>query len=134
MATTTSKFRLQILSELHLEMPPPPDYSPLTASPLPSTSYSRFTIPLRAPHLALLGDIGVMADQDPVTGSLAIFLRQQLCNFDTVFYVPGNHEPYGSNWEAVNVWFDRFEAGLKRFGRSWWERGRRLGSSWCLMG
>lgn len=72
---------IQILSDLHLESP---------------TGYNIFTIPARAPHLALLGDIGNVRD----AGFFA-FLEAQLHNFRTVFFLLGNHEPYHSSWDEV---------------------------------
>ncbi|KAK4442633.1 hypothetical protein QBC34DRAFT_452985 [Podospora aff. communis PSN243] len=68
--------QFQIVSDLHLEIAPN------------NTSYTLFTIPPRAPHLALLGDIGVPATQDPLTGPLASFLRRHLLTFTTIFLHP----------------------------------------------
>ncbi|KAH6650645.1 Metallo-dependent phosphatase-like protein [Chaetomium tenue] len=71
---------IQILSDLHLEAP---------------KAYDVFDIEPRAPHLALLGDIGnVAAHKD----DFFKFLTQQLQKFRVVMLVPGNHEAYGSNW------------------------------------
>ncbi|RDW90107.1 Ser/Thr protein phosphatase superfamily [Aspergillus mulundensis] len=72
---------LQILSDLHLENP---------------RAYDLFDIPPRAPYLALLGDIGTVKDDELFT-----FLTSQLQKFDIVFFLLGNHEPYGSNWLDV---------------------------------
>ncbi|KAK0644338.1 Metallo-dependent phosphatase-like protein [Cercophora newfieldiana] len=115
----TTKF--QILSDLHLEIDPS------------ASSYHRFTIPARAPHLALLGDIGTIVTddattpQDPITGPLATFLRRQLTQFQTVFFVPGNHEPYHSRWDSVNLFFDRFQAGLASYRAECEQPGEELG-------
>ncbi|KAL6238962.1 hypothetical protein BDW75DRAFT_227542 [Aspergillus navahoensis] len=71
----------QILSDLHLENP---------------RAYDLFNIPPKAPYLALLGDIGIVKDDE-----LFAFLTVQLQQFELVFFVLGNHEPYGSNWSDV---------------------------------
>ncbi|PBK75748.1 Ser/Thr protein phosphatase superfamily protein [Armillaria solidipes] len=72
------QFRLQILSDLHLEVERPDE--PLYA----------YDFPVSAPNLALLGDIGWTRDD-----RLFDWLRAQLARFETVFFVCGNHEPYG---------------------------------------
>jgi len=64
-----SQVPLQILSDLHLETP----------ATLPT--YSSFTIEPKAPYLALLDDIGHVAD-DRLFGFLTVQLRQ----FKIVFY------------------------------------------------
>ncbi len=69
--------QLQIMSDLHLETP---RYMPM---------YNAFNITPRCPHLALLGDIGNVHDT-----KLFSFLESQLWQFDIVFFVLGNHEPY----------------------------------------
>ncbi|KAK0635118.1 Metallo-dependent phosphatase-like protein [Bombardia bombarda] len=71
---------IQILSDLHLEV---------------GKAYDIFEIEPKAPHLALLGDIGnVAAHKDDFCG----FLTRQLRQFRTVIFVPGNHEAYHSSW------------------------------------
>ncbi|KAL2162437.1 hypothetical protein VTH06DRAFT_7350 [Thermothelomyces fergusii] len=77
---------IQILSDLHLDVP---------------KSYNVFEIEPRAPHLALLGDIGnVVAHQD----DFLRFLARQLQRFRTVMFVPGNHEVYHSSWpETLDI-------------------------------
>ncbi|KAK0738999.1 hypothetical protein B0T21DRAFT_391276 [Apiosordaria backusii] len=40
--------------------------------------------------------------------ALRQFLLTQLRQFKVVFYVPGNHEPYSSSWEAVNLFLEEF--------------------------
>lgn len=109
--------KIQILSDLHLEMP--------TGSSL--TSYTRFDIIPRAPHLALLGDIGTVSTQDPISGDFATFLRRQLTHFDTIFFIPGNHEPYDSSWHEVNVFFERFQASLPEFRTVMEHAGEEIG-------
>ncbi|OAQ69484.1 ser/thr protein phosphatase [Purpureocillium lilacinum] len=69
--------RIQIMSDLHLETP---GFLPM---------YDTFTITPHAPHLALLGDTGNAHDP-----RLYAFLETQLRQFEIVFYVLGNHEPY----------------------------------------
>lgn len=72
---------LQILSDLHLESP---------------KAYDFYEIKPSAPNLALLGDIGCVSDP-----GYLIFLTAQLAQFRTVFHLLGNHEPYGSTWDAA---------------------------------
>ena len=80
--------RIQVLSDLHLETP---------------RSYDIFTITPKAPHLALVGDIGNVGDPGHRDDMLA-FLTQQLWSFKAVFFVPGNHEAYDATWpEALSV-------------------------------
>ncbi|KAK4173189.1 Metallo-dependent phosphatase-like protein [Triangularia setosa] len=86
--------KFQILSDLHLEISPSTRY--------PEYGYTTFHITPRAPYLALLGDIGLIAHRD----SLRQFLLAQLRQFKVVFYVPGNHEPYSSSWEAVSLFLE----------------------------
>ncbi|KAI5864891.1 calcineurin-like phosphoesterase [Durotheca rogersii] len=71
---------IQILSDLHLEAP---------------KAYDLFEIIPKAPILALLGDIGNIKAHK---AECIAFLTQQLHNFRTVLFVPGNHEAYHSNW------------------------------------
>lgn len=79
---------IQIVSDLHLETP---------------IAYDTFTITPKAPHLALLGDIGNVGPREHREGMLA-FLTQQLRSFQNVFFVPGNHEAFYSTWpEALSV-------------------------------
>lgn len=74
---------IQIMSDLHLEV---------------GKQYDIFDIEPRAPHLALLGDIGnVTAHKD----EFLAFLTRQLRQFRTVMFVPGNHEAYHSSWPAT---------------------------------
>lgn len=69
--------RLQVMSDLHLETP----------RMLPM--YTSFHIDPACPYLALLGDIGSAHD-----ARLLNFIEAQLAQFEIVFYVLGNHEPY----------------------------------------
>jgi predicted phosphodiesterase len=82
--------KLQILSDLHLEAP---------------AAYDVFEISPLAPYLALLGDIGYTKDD----GFLE-FIRRQLFQFEIVFFVPGNHEPYHSSLAASKVRLLEFQA------------------------
>ena len=77
---------IQILSDLHLEV---------------GKAYDIFEIEPKAPHLALLGDIGnVVVHKDDFLG----FLTRQLRQFQTVMFVPGNHEAYHSSWpETLDI-------------------------------
>lgn len=73
---------LQILSDLHLEV---------------LGSYETFNITPTAQNLALLGDIGNLGKPKEREQFFA-FLSRQLHQFRRVFFVPGNHEAYGSTW------------------------------------
>lgn len=70
----------QILSDLHLETHGSYDYN------------FRQT----APNLALLGDIGQVAND-----ALFAFLEKQLRRYWNVFFVMGNHEPALGSWPAA---------------------------------
>ncbi|KAJ5753256.1 hypothetical protein N7520_010173 [Penicillium odoratum] len=72
---------LQIVSDLHLEKP---------------AAYDIFHIPPKAPYLALLGDIGVVTD-----AGFFLFIERQLRNFEVVFLLLGNHEPYYLTWKQT---------------------------------
>lgn len=78
---TEAGTQIQIVSDLHLENP---------------AAYDVFEIPPTALHLALIGDIGHAKDE-----GLYEFLRKQLRNFRTVFFLLGNHEPYHSSWDSA---------------------------------
>ena len=86
---------LQIVSDLHLESP---------------KAYDMFPIIPRAPHLALLGDIGNVT---PHKADLLTFLTQQLKQLRTVLFVPGNHEAYSSDWPTVLAALRSFEAEVR---------------------
>ena len=66
------------MSDLHLEV---------------GQQYAHFAIPPKAPYLVLAGDIGRLIDYAP----LRDFLATQCSKFETVFYVLGNHEFYGTS-------------------------------------
>ncbi|RDL41508.1 Uncharacterized protein BP5553_01487 [Venustampulla echinocandica] len=72
-----STIKFQLISDLHLETP--------KASP----TYEDFEIQPQCKYLALLGDIGNI--EDP---RLFTFLEDQLRQFEIVFYLLGNHEPF----------------------------------------
>jgi predicted phosphodiesterase len=84
--------RIQIISDLHLEAP---------------KSYDAFNITPNAPHLALIGDIGCTKDAGYTT-----FLEKQLSNFEIVFVVLGNHEPYHSSWKSARDVLKGFESEI----------------------
>jgi len=84
--------RFQILSDLHLESPA-----------------TRFQITPNAPYLLLLGDIHNQNSYP--SNQLLEFLETQLAQFELVFFVFGNHEPYHSSWPST-------KASLKAFARS----------------
>jgi UDP-2,3-diacylglucosamine pyrophosphatase LpxH len=70
--------RVQILSDLHLEVERPgyPE----------GCEFYNYEIPVQAEYLALLGDIGCT-----VHDQLFDWLRTQLKRFKMLFYVMGNH-------------------------------------------
>lgn len=87
---------IQILSDLHLESP---------------KAYDLYTIPPKAPYLALLGDIGnVVAHKDDILA----FLTRHLCQFKAILFVPGNHEAYHSSWEETIAILSAFEEQVER--------------------
>ncbi|KAK3308906.1 Metallo-dependent phosphatase-like protein [Chaetomium strumarium] len=89
---------VQILSDLHLEAP---------------KAYDTFEIVPKAPHLALLGDIGnVAAHKDDFLG----FLTRQLRQFQAVLFVPGNHEAYHSNWPETLGILRAFQEDVRKDG------------------
>ncbi|TVY89183.1 Uncharacterized protein LAWI1_G005617 [Lachnellula willkommii] len=73
-----SSVKIQLMSDLHLETP--------QARP----TYQDFEIAPECQYLALLGDIGNVVDN-----RLFEFLESQLRSFKVVFYLLGNHEPFG---------------------------------------
>lgn len=82
---------LQIVSDLHLEI---------------HDDYSDFTIKPRAPVLALLGDIGLVARHRE---ALTSFLARHLREFEAILFVPGNHEAYHSTWPRTRQILQQFE-------------------------
>lgn len=87
---------IQVMSDLHLETP---KFLPM---------YNEFQIEKRAKYLALLGDIGLAADD-----SLFDFLAQQLRQFEVIFYVLGNHEPYLSRYDYAVERMEAFEENIE---------------------
>ncbi|KAJ5361752.1 hypothetical protein N7541_002596 [Penicillium brevicompactum] len=85
---------IQILSDLHLETP---------------TSYGLFEITPKAPHLALLGDIGIVKD----TGFFP-FIETQLSKFSVVYFLLGNHEPYHSTWVETKQEIHQFSTSVNQ--------------------
>ncbi|KAJ5458444.1 hypothetical protein N7475_009832 [Penicillium sp. IBT 31633x] len=84
----------QILSDLHLENP---------------SAYDVFEISPKAPYLALLGDIGIVKD-----AGFMPFLKTQLSQFQIVFFLLGNHEPYHSSWEETKQIVHQFSATVNQ--------------------
>ena len=76
--------QFQIMSDLHLE------------TPQTRPTYDEFKIQPQCLYLALLGDIGNV--QDP---RLFTFIEEQLHHFALVFFLLGNHEPYGMTFLAA---------------------------------
>ena len=99
--------QFQIISDLHLETP---------------SAYDVFSIPPKAPYLALLGDIGNVKDE-----GLFQFLEAQLVNFDLIFFLLGNHEPYHSSWSAAKEKLRHFSETTSHRRTSQTESGSRLG-------
>lgn len=85
---------LQIMSDLHLETHP---------------SYSSFTFAQTAPYLALLGDIGHIANDD-----LFSFLETQLSRYSAVFFLLGNHEPYHLSFRIAKLKIRAFQEKMKK--------------------
>lgn len=80
----------------------------------------------KASFLALLGDVGLAGDD-----ALFDFLTRQLRQFEVIFYVLGNHEPYFSQHEDAIAQLEAFEsssiASSKANHRQPGEIGSRLG-------
>jgi hypothetical protein len=91
-----SEIAFQIISDLHLE------------TPQTRPTYGDFEIEPRAPYLALLGDIGNVCDE-----RLFNFLETQLRRFQIVFFVLGNHEPYGTSFIAAKATVKSFENKIR---------------------
>ncbi|KAI2620188.1 calcineurin-like phosphoesterase [Hypomontagnella submonticulosa] len=86
---------IQVLSDLHLEAP---------------KAYDVFEITAKAPYLALLGDIGNIVSHRE---DCLAFLTQQLRQFRIVFFVPGNHESYHSDWPETLRTLRAFEQAVR---------------------
>ncbi|PPJ54295.1 hypothetical protein CBER1_06584 [Cercospora berteroae] len=100
---------LQIISDLHLESP---------------KAYDVYEIIPKAPHLALLGDIGnAVSHKD----DLLKFITSQLRQFQTVLFVPGNHEAYGSDWPSTLQILRAFEQEVRERRQGNSEDDQRLG-------
>ncbi|KAJ0163919.1 Uncharacterized protein CTA2_2118 [Colletotrichum tanaceti] len=78
---SSSSVRIQILSDLHLEV---------------GQQYSSYSFPASAPLLLLGGDVGRLVDYD---GYLK-FLEAQACRYEKVFLVLRNHEFYGLDYDS----------------------------------
>ena len=107
--------QFQVVSDLHLE------------TPIASPAYDYFTkfsrVPLHASNLFLLGDIGLIRDDQLFT-----FLRSLLSRTPNlkIFYVLGNHEAYGITMVAALTAMRRFEESTKRdFGERFFFLNRR---------
>ncbi|CAK7234087.1 hypothetical protein SCUCBS95973_008815 [Sporothrix curviconia] len=83
----------QIVSDLHLET---------------RAGYD-FRLPQAAPNLALLGDIGQVADD-----GLFVFLKKQLQRYWNVFFLLGNHEPAHTSWPAAKARVRQFSERMER--------------------
>ena len=85
---------VQVVSDLHLETHP---------------SYADFELPVTASHLALLGDIGHVCDNDFLE-----WLRNLLIRYETVFYLFGNHDPYHMRLESAKSKMRTFAADVEK--------------------
>lgn len=83
----------QIVSDLHLETQPSYEYS----------------FKQTAPNLALLGDIGQIAND-----ALFTFLEKQLGCYWNVFFLLGNHEPVSGTWLAAKQRVREFTERVER--------------------
>jgi hypothetical protein len=81
------------MSDLHPETHPTYDYD----------------FPATAPYLALLGDIGHVANDQ-----LIQFLVRQLLRYKVVFFLLGNHEPYHISWEFAKERMAKFVRNAAR--------------------
>ncbi|KAF4156646.1 hypothetical protein CNMCM8927_007741 [Aspergillus lentulus] len=82
------------MSDLHLET---------------HSSYDDFQFQNRASYLALLGDIGHVANEQ-----LFIFLEYQIQRYLIVFFVLGNHEPYHMSLQTAKKKMRAFEAKMEQ--------------------
>jgi hypothetical protein len=108
MSTPARPLRFQILSDLHLE------------TPLSSPSYDKLTIPISAPNLFLLGDIGLTTHPQLFT-----FLSSLLTTYPSlqIYYVLGNHEAYHTTLDLSistlqtfsSNWLAKDPSGVGRF-------------------
>ncbi|WEW60896.1 hypothetical protein PRK78_006384 [Emydomyces testavorans] len=81
------------MSDLHLETHP---------------AYN-FKFKQTAPYLALLGDIGHVADDGLLT-----FLEKQIKRYWAVFFVLGNHEPSGLTFDATKARLRAFQERIEK--------------------
>lgn len=84
--------RIQLLSDLHLEMPRPSYWGNNEDGQV-----FEYDFPARADVLALLGDIGATCED-----RLFSWLTMQLQRFKLVLFLSGNHEAYHSSLEESN--------------------------------
>jgi hypothetical protein len=85
--------RLQLVSDLHLEAP-----RGLWMATKRTDDYATFELPVEAPYLALLGDVGLVGHAECLD-----FVRRQAQAYRKVFWVCGNHEFYDSTQVRVHV-------------------------------
>ncbi|CAK7242393.1 MAG: hypothetical protein STHCBS139747_003883 [Sporothrix thermara] len=83
----------QIVSDLHLE----------------TRAGYETRLPQTAPNLALLGDIGQVADD-----GLFVFLEKQLRRYWNVFFLLGNHEPLHTSWQLAKARVREFAERMER--------------------
>lgn len=88
----------QIISDLHLET---------------QSSYD-FSFKQTAPNLALLGDVGQVAD----TGFFPFLQKQLERGYWNVVLVLGNHEPHGTTWQIAKSRVREFEMRMAKLRQS----------------
>ncbi|KAK6349087.1 hypothetical protein TWF730_009846 [Orbilia blumenaviensis] len=86
--------QIQVVSDLHLES---------------YFEYDLYELDPAAPYLALLGDIG--NTRDP---GLFNFIKRMLRQFEIVFYVAGNHEPYHGTWDSAHQELTKFADSVNK--------------------
>lgn len=89
-----STLSLQVLSDLHLET---------------HKSYADFTFPQTSQNLALIGDIGHVADDQFFS-----FLESQLDRYSLVFYLLGNHDPWHLDFKFAKKRVRDFQARINK--------------------
>lgn len=85
--------RIQLLSDLHLEMPRPSYWGNNEDGQV-----FEYDFPARADVLALLGDIGATCED-----RLFSWLTMQLQRFKLVLFLSGNHEAYHSSLVSESI-------------------------------
>lgn len=85
---------IQVVSDLHLETHP---------------AYRDYDLPVTAPHLALLGDIGHICDD-----AFLKWLEVILSHYQTIFFCLGNHEPYHMRMSSAKKRMRAFAVNMEK--------------------